>query len=568
MSTQLIGAYGFFLISPTLLKLKKMLDSWYLDAIWISVAFLGGLLSRKVNLPPLIGFLVAGFALNLIGFTTGGIALEAAANLGVMLLLFTIGLKLNIRSLLKKEIWLATSIQMTIMSLIFGLLVFAISITGLHFLSGIEFSTAMIVGFALSFSSTVFAVKILEDRGEIDSFHGNIAIGILVMQDIAAVIFLTFAGTTTLSFWLFALPVYLFIVRFILLKLLNNVDHGELFTLFGFFAAFVVGAISFKLFGLKADLGALVIGVLIGSHERSKELSKHMMGYKDFFLVAFFLQIGLNGLPDWTSLLIALVITIFLLFKAGFFMVLFTRFNLRARTSWLASLSLANYSEFGLIVAAIGFNEGYITSEWITIIALAMSISFVVGSPLNTRAHQLFNKHRLKITSFNKNCEHPDDELTDLGNAQFLICGMGRIGHVVYHYLHGKYGDQVIGIDYNQELVEKFQSTNKRVYWGDATDSIFWNNAKLDNIKLVFLAMSDHKSNINTAKEIEGMSQHKFMVGTTSKYRDEFLELKDAGVNFVYNYYDRLGADFAERFVKYSDKKVEGMLEEFETRST
>lgn len=245
-------------------------------------------------------------------------------------------------------------------------------------------------------------------------------------------------------------------------------------------------------------------------------------------------------------------------------MVLFTRFNLRARTSWLASLSLSNYSEFGLIVAAIGFQEGYIASEWITIIALAMSFSFIIGSPINTKAHQLFNKHKSKITLLNKNCEHPDDELVDLGNVKFLICGMGRIGHVVYHYLHGKYGDQVIGIDYNQEVVEKFQSTNKQVFWGDATDIVFWSGAKLDNIKLVFLAMSDHKSNINAAREIEGINNNNFLVGSTSKYRDEFLELKDTGVNFVYNYYDRLGADFAERFVRYSENKEERLLEEIE----
>ena len=533
-----------------------MLDSWYLDAIWISVAFLGGLLAKRINLPPLIGFLVAGFILNFAGFTNGGIALEAAANLGVMLLLFTIGLKLNIRSLLSKEIWLTTSIQMTIMTMVLGGVVFGIGFSGLYFLAEIDYYSALVVGFALSFSSTVFAVKILEDRGEVNSFHGRITIGILVMQDIAAVIFLTFAGSGSLSVWLIALPFYLFIVRYLLLKLLNNVDHGELFTLFGFFAAFVVGAISFKLFGLKADLGALVIGAMLAPHERSKELSKHMMGYKDFFLVAFFLQIGLYGLPTLGSLLIALFITVFLLFKGGFFLFLFTRFNIRARTSWLASLSLSNYSEFGLIVAAIGVQEGLISSEWMVIIALALSFSFIIGSPLNSKAHKLFNTYRSKITLLNKNCEHPDDGLHDLGEAEFLVCGMGRIGHIVYHYLHGKYGDKVIGIDYDTETVEKFQSTNKAVFWGDATDSVFWQEAKMKNIKMVFLAMSDHKSNMNAAQEIARLDDNHFLTGSTSKFLDEFLELKEAGVDFVYNYYDRLGADFAEHFVLYSENKT------------
>ncbi|MCB2208900.1 MAG: cation:proton antiporter [Bacteroidetes bacterium] len=536
-----------------------MLDTWYLDATWISVAFIGGLLARKINLPPLVGFLTAGFALNFAGFNAGGEALEAVSNLGVMLLLFTIGLKLNIKSLLAPEIWLATSIQMTLMSLFFGLVIFGLSFSGLYLLANIEFSTALIIGFALSFSSTVFAIKILEDRGEVNSFHGKVTIGILVMQDIAAVLYLTITGQGELSLWLLALPFYLFIVRFILLKLINSIDHGELFTLFGFFAAFVAGAMSFKLFGLKADLGALIIGAILAPHERAKELARHMMGYKDFFLVAFFLQIGLSGFPTGIDLIIALILVLLLNLKGAFFMVLFTRFNLRARSSWLTSLSLTNYSEFGLIVVSISAAEGLISEQWMTILALALSFSFLINSPLNTRAHQIFNKYRPYIALLNKNCVHPDDELMDLGNTEYLICGMGRIGRVVYEHLHKLHADKVMGIDYDMELVEKLQAGNKNVFWGDATDSTFWENAKRSKIKMVFIAMSDHKSNVNVAKEISSLPERKFVAGVTSKFKDETAELIKAGADFVYNYYDRLGEDFADRFVKTKDNLTIGI---------
>ena len=90
-----------------------------------------------------------------------------------MLLLFSIGLKLNIRSLLKPEIWLATSIQLIVMTLFFGLVILVLSYIGLTSLVGAETETALTIGFALSFSSTVFAMKTLEDRGEVSSFHGN-----------------------------------------------------------------------------------------------------------------------------------------------------------------------------------------------------------------------------------------------------------------------------------------------------------------------------------------------------------------------------------------------------------
>ena len=135
---------------------------------------------------------------------------------------------------------------------------------------------------------------------------------------------------------------------------------------------------------------------------------------------------------------------------------------------------------------------------------------------------------------------------------------------MVYHYLHGKYGDKVIGIDYDTEIVEKFQSTNKAVFWGDATDSVFWQETRMKNIKMVFIAMSDHQSIINTANEIARLENSDLLIGSTSRFRDEFIELKEAGVDFVYNYYDRLGADFAEHFVLYADQKSDKLQKDEE----
>ena len=161
---------------------------------------------------------------------------------------------------------------------------------------------------------------------------------------------------------------------------------------------------------------------------------------------------------------------------------------------------------------------------------------------------------------FNKKCEHPDDEITDLGDAQFLICGMGRVGKVIYHYLHGKYGDKVIGIDYNPEQVEKLNKANKNVFWGDATDILFWRNADLSKVKMVFISMTDHASNMNVAREIGLLENKNFMIGSTSRFPDEIIELKKAGVDFVYNYYDRLGADFAEHFIMYGENKTKKII--------
>lgn len=541
-----------------------MLELWTTDAIWISVAFVLGMAAKKVNLPPLIGFLAGGFLINFSGFTEGGMALNVVADLGVMLLLFTIGLKLNIKSIFSKEIWLTTTLHMIISVLVLGAIAFIVGLTS-ALSTGLTLKSAVLIGFALSFSSTVFAVKVLEDRGEISSFHGRVAIGILVMQDLIAVVFLSFSKGTYPSLWVLGLPLYLYLIRWVFIKILNIVDHGELLTLFGFFGAFVAGAIVFELVGLKPDLGALIIGALLGSHPRSKELQKHMMAFKDFFLIAFFLNIGMSDLPTLSTFIIALILMIAIPLKGYLFILILTRLNLRARTAWHVALGLSNYSEFGLITAVIGLNMGLITNEWIIIIALAVSLSFLLTSPVNFKSHALFDKYKDRLIKFNTDKKHPDDEPLDLGDARVVICGMGRIGRAAYHQLSNEFGEKVIGIDYDKDVVSKLNESNKNVVWGDSTDSLFWQNVDMPDVEFVLLTMNDHASNINTANALRNCRHKTFSIASPGHYLEEIKELRDTGVSFVYNYYNRVGAEYATGFMNFvrnrEDEKANDLSE-------
>ncbi len=534
-----------------------MIELWTIDAIWISVAFVLGMLAKRINLPPLIGFLAGGFILNFTGITEGGMALHVVADLGVMLLLFTIGLKLNVRSLISKEILVTTSLHMILSVLLLGSVVTLISWAGLYGTTSLSLEAALLIGFALSFSSTVFAVKVLEDKGEMTSFHGRIAIGILVLQDLIAVIFLSLSKGHIPTIWVLGLPVYLIIIRWLFVKVLNIMDHGELLTLFGFFTAFVAGAIAFELVGLKPDLGALVVGALLGSHPRSKELSKQMLAFKDFFLIAFFLDIGMSGFPTANSLLIAVVLLFAIPVKGTLFMVLLTRLNLRARTAWHSTLSLANYSEFGLITGAIGVKMGVIENEWMIIIALALSFSFVFAAPLNTHSHRLFDRYSHILMKLNTKNRHPDDEPVDLGDARVIICGMGHVGRAAYHQLSADFGDRVISIDYDKDVVAKLSGSNKNVVWGDSTDSNFWRNVKMPDVEYILLTMDDHNSNINTANALTKCKNRRFSVAAPGHYLHEITELRDAGVSFVYNYYSRAGAEFASGFLSFVENRKE-----------
>ncbi|NOQ69242.1 MAG: potassium transporter Kef, partial [Gammaproteobacteria bacterium] len=206
------------------------------DITWILVALIFGLLVTFISLPPMVGYLVAGFVLSAMGIQNGE-TLNAVADIGVTILLFSIGLKLNIKDLFRAEIWAVSIIHMLITIIVFGLLIFALSFSGLQNFAGLSVFDSAIIAFALSFSSTVFAVKVLDEKGEMASLHGKIAIGILIMQDLFAVLFLTVASGKVPSQWALLLLLLIFF-RPWLIKLLKKAGHGELLILSGMAFAF------------------------------------------------------------------------------------------------------------------------------------------------------------------------------------------------------------------------------------------------------------------------------------------------------------------------------------------
>lgn len=157
----------------------------------------------------------------------------------------------------------------------------------------------------------------------------------------------------------------------------------------------------------------------------------------------------------------------------------------------------------------------------------------------------------------NTKTNHPDDEPINLGNAEVLICGMGRVGQVAYKYLTEQFGDNIIGIDYNHEQVKKLENSNINIHWGDSTDSNFWENVHMPNIKIVMLTSNDYRTDLITAQELCCIVDRKFKVGALGHYDEEIETLKEAGVNFVYDHYTLLGKEFAFEFLDFIDQKSE-----------
>ena len=199
------------------------------QALIILIALLCGLASRAVGLPALIGYLAAGFALHEIGITAGS-WLEKLADLGITLLLFSIGLKLDIRALLKLNVWGTTLVHMVISQSVLLLLLIGL-MKALPALD-LTMAGAAVIAFALTFSSTVFVIQTLQERGELQSSQAVLAIGILIVQDLVAVGFLAVAAGKVPSIYALALLIII-PARPLILKLLSLSGYGELLTLLG-----------------------------------------------------------------------------------------------------------------------------------------------------------------------------------------------------------------------------------------------------------------------------------------------------------------------------------------------
>jgi glutathione-regulated potassium-efflux system ancillary protein KefC len=516
-----------------------------MEAFFIVVAFVFGLLAREGGLPPLVGYLVAGFALHALG-QHGGEELDTISNLGVTLMLFTIGLKLQLRGLLRLEIWAGTILHMAGSVLAFGLIFLGFSAIGGSLFGSLTLGTSLLLALALSFSSTVFAVKTLQESGEMGALHGRVAVGILIMQDLIAVMFLT-ASTGKLPSWLsIGLLVGLLGLRPAIGWLMERSGHGELVTLCGLLLALVFGWRAFEFVGLKGDLGALFVGVLVGEHPKSKELAKSLTGLTDLFLVGFFLSIGLKGLPNWQEVAIASLLVLFIPFKCAFFFALLTRFHLRARTAWMAGFSLGSYSEFALIVIALAVNKGWIPQGWLVLDAIALSLSFLVAAPLNRKAELLYDNFSNWLQKFETPGYHPDDLPVRLEGERIAIFGMGRVGLAAYMLLEDRFPGWVIGFDRDPTQVEFHRKLDRNVVLADATDSDFWERVQLkEAIDLVILAMPKHAANLHAAQTLKRHG-YEGVVAAIAQFDDEVKELRALGVDTAFNLYSEAGAGFAD----------------------
>lgn len=504
-----------------------------------------GMLATLVRLPPMIGYLATGFILKFAGIKsfTG---LEELSDLGISLLLFSIGLKLDLKSLGRREI-LGVAMGQSLIS--YGILLGVLVL----FLGTDQWETGSILAFGLTFSSTIFVFKILEDRGDFSTRYGKSSIGVLVIQDILAVLFMAFNANKIPSAWLTLLITMLWPLRLILSAILKRLHHSELLVLFGLTVSFG-GAYLFDLVNVKGDLGALILGLLLSKHERAFELNRWLISFKDFFLLGFFLSIGLTGLPGLDNIIMALLISLFVPLRAIIYSILFVKGELKTRDSLLAGLSLSNFSEFGLIVVSFAVSQNFVDASWLPTLALTLTFSFIFSAIFNHNSDKILDRFCILLDKIQKKDNISNRRDIALTGHNVIVIGLGRVGQGAFEALESKEDWKPIGFDVSSEVLEELGPLKFKMLKADATSPEFWQRVQLadSEIKQILLAMPVLRQNALAAKFIRDQG-YKGRISSIVKYTKNTEKLMAAGVDQVFNLFEEAGTGFAQNACELKD---------------
>jgi len=512
----------------------------------IAISFIIGIsailtiLARVIKQPPIIAYLIAGvivgpLALNLISGDNSTL-ISTFSHIGVAFLLFIVGLSLDFRVL--KEVGTVSTFA--------GL--FEIAVTGgIGFLIaiGIGFSsiTALYIGTALAFSSTVVVVKILSDKKEIDTLHGRIALGILIVEDFVAALALmavpiiTRGGNFTSILLEFGIAIVVIIAIFIfsdliIKRLINYLARNqEVLFLFGIAWALIIAAL-FNKFGFSLEIGALIAGMSLASSKYSLDLSGKMKPLRDFFIVLFFVFFGsqLSGTIDFNLIKIALLLSVFVVIgKPLIVMTILRVFGYKKRTNFLAGSSIAQISEFSLIIVLLGFNLGHVNNQIMSLAVLVAIFTIAASSYSIYYSHVIFNKisHLLNIFEGKRKVK---EEYNKEG-YEIILFGYHRIGYKILQSLKNLKKTFAV-VDYNPKVILSLVEEKINAIYGDAGDKNFLSELPLGKAKIIISTIPDEGSNRSIREFLDEIKSDAIFIATAEQPR-QAVDLYKAGVDYV-----------------------------------
>ena len=480
-------------------------------AVLLLLAAVIGAIGVRLRQPLIVAFIAVGILVgpSVLGWVSAHDQVDLLAKLGIALLLFVVGLKLDLHIIKTMgPVALATGLGQVIFTSVVG---YAIAIA-----LGMTPVTALYVAVALTFSSTIIIVKLLSDKREVDALHGRIAIGFLIVQDIVVVLVmigLTALGEAgdTASLGREAVEVLvkggLFIVaigllmRYVLTPLLHHLAKSpELLVLFAIAWAVALGAAGMHL-GFSKEVGAFLAGVSLASTPYREAIGARLVSLRDFLLLFFFIDLG-AGLELATlgaQVVPAILLSLFVLIGNPLIvMTILGVMGYGKRTGFLAGLTVAQISEFSLILGALGLSLGHIDADTMGLITLVGLITISVSTYMILYSHPLYEWVSPWLGVFERQRPHREqshDQGPAANGVDVILFGLGRFGSGIAQELTLR-GHRVLGVDFDPDLARRRDGLDYAVCYGDAEDPEFLRSLPLSEASWVLSSVRDKSVNL------------------------------------------------------------------------
>lgn len=494
-------------------------------------------IARVFKQPIIPVYILVGVILGpLLGLIDDPAIITKISEIGIAFLLFVVGLELDI-----KKLGHVSRIS------IFGTTLQVVLVTAITFLISLGFGLNLIesfyMGLILAFSSTMIVIKYLFDNKELESLHGRIIIGMLLMQDIIAVLALSIAtsfGHFDFMFLLFSVlkGAGLILIGYLATNFLFPplfsfaAKSQEMLFLVSISTCFAFSVMAQEL-GFSIAIGAFIGGLALAALPYNVEIVGKVHSIRDFFSILFFVSLGLElttlSMTIVKPFIILLLLIIFL--KPFIFLIITKKFGYTRRTSFITAISLAQISEFSLIVAAQGLLLGHLSRDLFSLTILLAIISIIISSYYMKYQNELYLLLRDYLGVFVHNKEEQTLEYESDKAKDVILIGYHRLGYSIFKKLK-QLGHDFIVVDFNPDVVRQLIKEKIPCLYGDISDEEILDKLNLKHVKLIISTVSNIKADtllINKAKE----ANSKVNVFVTAPDIDESLLLYEEGADYV-----------------------------------
>ena len=517
--------------------------------ILLLAAAIAGFVSVRLRQPPIIGFIAAGVVAgpSCLGWIKSVDQIQVLAEMGLALLLFIVGLKLDLHVIRSMgTVSLAIGLGQVIITTALGYLVCRAL--------GMDAVTAAYVAVALTFSSTIIIVKLLSDKNETDSLHGRIALGLLIVQDIVVVlvmIFLSaFSGSGPRQSVYQALTIALkgtglmvaayAISALIIPKVLASVaKSSEMLVLFGIVWALAL-AVTTQALGFSKEIGAFAAGVLLASTPYRDAIGAKLSSLRDFLLLFFFIELGSTldigqlGSHVWSSIPLSL----FVLIVNPLIMLAITGYlGYRKRTSLMAGITVGQVSEFSLILIAMGAKLGHIGDDAVGTVTLVALVTIGLSTYMILYAQRIYAVLKPYLGLFERRRPYREDSdiaaAEALEHADTMMFGLGSYGTGIARQFEAR-GRTVIGVDFDPVAVRRWRARGEDAIFGDAGDAEVARALHFSRIKWVISSVRGVQTNTSLLASLRGVG-YKGRTAVAAYDSSEADSLRGAGADCVFS---------------------------------